>query len=194
MYPKSLQRLIEDFKTLPGVGEKTAERYALAMLSKQKEDAERFAQDLIDVKQNIKRCKVCGNMTEDDLCDICKDSSRDNSVICVVQNPRDISSIERTGYSGKYHVLNGVISPSKGILPSDINLDTLEGRIDDQVREVIIATNPNLDGETTSLYISKMLKDKVTVTRLAHGIPMGGSLDYIDELTLIKAMEGRTKE
>ena len=195
MYPKSLQRLIDAFKSLPGVGAKTAERYALSILDQNVEDVENFASNLLKVKNNIKQCKVCGNITEDDVCDICKNINRNASVICVVQHPKDIFAIEKTGYSGYYHVLNGAISTTKGILPDDINIKSLYGRIDDSVKEIIIATNPTLDGETTALYLSKVLKDRnVEVTRLAHGLPMGANLDYADELTLIKAMEGRIKQ
>lgn len=194
MYPKSLQKLIDDFKMLPGVGEKTAERYALCMLDGDLEAVEQFANDLIKVKQSIKQCRVCGNITEQDVCAWCADNNRDQTLICVVQQPKDIFAIEKTGYNGLYHVLNGAISTTKGILPDDINIQSLYGRLE-EVKEVIIATNPTLDGETTALYLSRVLKDKgVSVTRLAHGLPMGSNLDYADELTLIKAMEGRTKQ
>ena len=195
MYPKSLQNLIDAFKSLPGVGLKTAERYALSILDQKAEDVEDFANNLLKVKYNIKQCNVCGNITEDDICDICSNENRNSEVICVVQHPKDIFAIEKTGYTGYYHVLNGAISTTKGILPDDINIKSLYGRIDESVKEIIIATNPTLDGETTALYLSKMLKDKnVEVTRLAHGLPMGANLDYADELTLIKAMEGRIKQ
>ena len=195
MYPKSLQNLIDAFKSLPGVGLKTAERYALSILDQNIEDVENFAKNLLKVKTNIKQCTICGNITEGDVCDICSNENRNSAVICVVQHPKDIFAIEKTGYSGYYHVLNGAISTTKGILPDDINIKSLYRRIDDSVKEIIIATNPTLDGETTALYLSKMLKDKdVEVTRLAHGLPMGANLDYADELTLIKAMEGRIKQ
>lgn len=194
MYPKSLQKLIDDFRMLPGVGEKTAERYALCMLDLDQESVEQFASHLLQMKQNIKQCRVCGNITEQDVCDFCSDENRDTSVICVVQQPKDIFAIEKTGFNGMYHVLNGTISTTKGILPDDINIQSLFSRLD-SVKEVIIATNPTLDGETTALYLSKVLKDyPVSVTRLAHGLPMGSNLDYADELTLIKAMEGRIKQ
>ncbi|MDD6468239.1 MAG: recombination mediator RecR [Erysipelotrichaceae bacterium] len=194
MYPKSLQKLIDDFRMLPGVGEKTAERYALCMLDLDQESVEQFASHLLQMKQNIKQCRVCGNITEQDVCDFCSDENRDTSVICVVQQPKDIFAIEKTGFNGMYHVLNGAISTTKGILPDDINIQSLFSRLD-SVKEVIIATNPTLDGETTALYLSKVLKDyPISVTRLAHGLPMGSNLDYADELTLIKAMEGRIKQ
>ena len=195
MYPKSLQNLIDAFKSLPGVGAKTAERYALCILDQSMEDVEEFASYLLKVKNNIKTCSICGNITESDICDICSNTNRKKECICVVQHPKDIFAIEKTGYSGYYHVLNGAISTTKGILPDDINIKSLYSRLNENVKEVIIATNPTLDGETTALYLSKTLKDrKVVVTRLAHGLPMGANLDYADELTLIKAMEGRIKQ
>ena len=194
MYPKSLQNLIDAFKSLPGVGAKTAERYALCILDQSVEDVEDFASSLLKVKNNIKTCSICGNITEGNICDICANENRKKEYICVVQHPKDIFAIEKTGYSGYYHVLNGAISTTKGILPDDINIKSLYDRLEG-VNEVIIATNPTLDGETTALYLSKTLKErKVEVTRLAHGLPMGANLDYADELTLIKAMEGRIKQ
>ncbi|MBQ7890651.1 MAG: recombination protein RecR [Erysipelotrichaceae bacterium] len=194
MYPKSLQNLIDAFKSLPGVGAKTAERYALCILDQSVEDVEDFASSLLKVKNNIKTCSICGNITEGNICDICANENRKKEYICVVQHPKDIFAIEKTGYSGYYHVLNGAISTTKGILPDDINIKSLYERLEG-IREVIIATNPTLDGETTALYLSKTLKERnVEVTRLAHGLPMGANLDYADELTLIKAMEGRIKQ
>lgn len=193
MYPKSLEELIENFKMLPGVGTKTAERYALLMLEKSNEEIRQFAQSLLDTKTKIKTCECCGNICEDNLCDICKDDERNKKVICVVQSCKDIIAMEKTReYKAVYHVLNGLLSSTKGILPEDINLASLLRRIDEGVDEVIIATNPTLEGETTALYLDKILKEKnILVTRIAHGIPMGGHLDYADELTLIKALEGR---
>lgn len=193
MYPKSLEELIENFKMLPGVGTKTAERYALLMLEKSNEEIKLFAQSLLDIKTKLKTCECCGNICEDDLCDICKDDERNKKIICVVQSCKDIIAMEKTReFIGVYHVLNGLLSSTKGILPEDINLASLLKRIDEGVDEIIIATNPTLEGETTALYIDKILKEKnILVTRLAHGIPMGGHLDYADELTLIKALEGR---
>ncbi|MBQ1506760.1 MAG: recombination protein RecR [Erysipelotrichales bacterium] len=195
MYPKSILKLIEDFKSLPGVGAKTAERYALRILEKDEEEVEMFAEDLLNLKKKIRYCRICGNITEGEICDICADDSRNHAVICVVQEAKDIFALEKTGYKGVYHVLNGAISPAKGILPDHINIPSLLDRVDENVEEVILATNPTMEGETTALYLSKILKEKNTeVSRLAHGLPMGGNLDYADELTLIKAMEGRTKE
>lgn len=195
MYPSSLQKLIEDLRLLPGVGEKTAERFALHILELEPETVKRFSADLVQAKEKIRACRVCGNMTEKEVCDICADQERNHRLICVVQEPRDVYALEKTEYKGVYHVLNGVISPSKGILPEDINIQGLLDRIDGQTEEVILALNPTVDGETTALYLSKILRQKnVPVSRIAHGLPMGGSLDYADDLTLIKAMEGRTKE
>jgi recombination protein RecR len=195
MYPKILLNLIEELKKLPGVGAKTAERYAFEIINRDHQDIEAFANALLKIKDGLKTCTVCGNITEDVLCDICKDKHRDRSVICVVSHPKDLIAMEKMGeFHGVYHVLNGVISTFKGILPEDINIETLIKRVDDHVNEVIIATNPTIEGETTALYIAKRLQSKGTnVTRLASGLPMGGHLDYADEMTLIKAMEGRKK-
>jgi recombination protein RecR len=195
MYPKILLNLIEELKKLPGVGSKTAERYAFEIINRDHQDIEAFAHALLKIKDSLKACTICGNITEDALCDICKDKHRERSVICVVSHPKDIIAMEKMGeFHGVYHVLNGVISTFKGILPEDINIETLINRVDDQISEVIIATNPTIEGETTALYIAKKLQLKgANVTRLASGLPMGGHLDYADEMTLIKAMEGRKK-
>lgn len=195
MYPKSLQQLIENFKMLPGVGEKTAERYALTTLQWTEEDVESLVLALRDVKRKLHACPECGNLTEDRICPICSDIKRDHNTICVVQEAKDILAIERMNeYDGVYHVLGGAISTTKGILPNDLNIQSLVNRVDENTKEVIIATNPTIEGETTAMYLAKVLSDKkVVVTRLAHGIPMGGHLDYTDELTLAKAMENRRK-
>lgn len=195
MYPKKFENLIDSLKMLPGVGLKSAERYAFEMLNYSDEEIDRFIQSLIDLKNNITYCPICGNLADGDLCEICKDHDRDKSIICIVQSPKDVIAMEKTQeYKGLYHVLNGVISTSKGIMPEDINLASLFDRIDDNIIEVIIATNPTVEGETTALYIGKLLSSKgVNATRIAHGLPMGGHLDYADELTLIKALEGRKK-
>ena len=192
MYPKSIEKLIESFKMLPGVGNKSAERYALLMLEKREEEIENFANALISAKQNVKPCKICGNYTENDICDICNDNSRDKETICVVQSAKDVIAMEKTKeYHGMYHVLNGLISSVKGIMPQDLNLDTLYNRLDN-VKEVIIATSPTLEGETTAMYLANVLKNKnLKVTRIAHGLQMGSHVDYVDELSLIKAMENR---
>ena len=197
MYPLALQRLIEYFKSLPSVGQKTAERYAMAVLEMPEEVAEEFSRQIIQVHSSIRECPICGNLTEKDVCDICSDSERDKTTICVVQQPKDAIAIEKLGqYRGVYHLLHGAISTTKGILPEDINIDSLFARIDENTREIIIATNPTLEGDTTALYLAKRLKDydQVTVTRLASGLPMGGNLDYADEVTLMRAFQGRTKQ
>ena len=195
MYPKSLQNLIDDFKALPGVGEKTAERFAFWVLDSIGDFPNQFANDLVLVKQKIKYCEVCGNITEGIKCSICEDDRRNKRFVCVVQQPKDVFAIEKTDFRGVYHVLHGALSTTKGILPDDLNIRSLIKRLEEGVDEVVIATNPTLDGETTALYLAKILKDMgINVTRLAHGLSMGSSLDYADELTLIKAMEGRTKQ
>lgn len=193
MYPKKFEALVDSFKRLPGVGAKTAERYAFDVLDWNEERVEEFAQSIYDMKDGIRTCDVCGNLAEDERCLVCGDSTRNQNIICVVQSPRDVIAMEKTReYPGVYHVLNGVISTSKGILPEDINIHSLLERITEDTREIIIATNPTVEGETTALYLSKLLENyEVSVTRIAHGLPMGGHLDYADELTLIKAMEGR---
>ena len=197
MYPSVLEKLIEYFKMLPSVGQKTAERYAMRMLEIPEEDVENFARQLQLPRRKIKRCPVCGNLAEGDLCQVCADESRDRSTICVVQQPKDVIAMEKMGeYKGLYHVLNGAISPMKGILPEDLNMASLMERIDENTREVIIATNSTVDGDTTALYLTKMLKayPQITVSRLATGLPMGGNLDYADEITLSRAMSGRIRQ
>lgn len=195
MYPKTLQTLIDELRKLPGVGAKTAERYAFSLLNLPTEDVKHFAQALVDSKLKLHPCHTCGNITEDDECGICKDKSRDHSTVCVVQEDKDILAIERTQhYKGVYHVLHGVISTSKGIMPDDINIESLIQRCAQGIQEIILATNPTVEGEMTALYLAKRLEGRVDqVTRLAHGLPMGAHMDYADELTLIKAMEGRKK-
>lgn len=195
MYPKKFEILVESFRKLPGVGIKTAERYAFQTLEWDEETVQNFITSLHDAKKEIKKCSICGNLADHDECEICQDSTRDKSVICVVQSAKDVIAMEKTKeYSGVYHVLNGVISTTKGTLPDDINIASLLGRINAETIEIIIATNPTIEGETTALYLSKLLeKYSIMVTRIAHGLPMGGHLDYADELTLIKAIEGRKK-
>ncbi len=195
MYPKPLLKLIDDLKKFPGVGTKTAERYAFELLGRPEEEIDYFINILQEIKTKLRRCDICSNIATEKLCDICLDKKRDHSVICVVQHAKDIIAMEKTReYFGVYHVLNGVISTFKGVLPEDINIESLMNRVNDQTSEVIIATNPTIEGETTALYIAKKLAIRnVVVTRLASGLPMGGHLDYADEMTLIRAMEGRTK-
>ena len=197
MYPASIEKLIESFKLLPSVGQKTAERYAMAILEMSKESVDDFIGALEKATTEIKRCSICGNLTEKEHCEICDDPKRDKSTICVVQQPKDLIAIEKTGsYNGLYHVLYGAISPIKGILPEDLNMQSLFDRINGDIREVIIATNPTMEGDTTALYLNKMLKKypELTITRLANGLPMGGNLDYADEVTLTRAFTGRVKQ
>lgn len=195
MYPSSLERLIESFRLLPGVGAKSAERYALCMIDASEEEIENFAKALLDIKTKLKTCPVCGNLTEEQQCEICSDEKRDHETICVVQSIKDVAAMEKTNeYKGVYHVLQGLISSTKGILPEDLNIQSLLDRINENTKEVILATNATMEGETTALYLDKVLSRKgVLVTRIAYGLPMGGHLDYADELTLIKAFEGRKK-
>lgn len=195
MYPKELERLIEELKKFPGVGNKTAERFAFELLDRHEEEVDSFIDSLIEAKNNLKPCSVCGNIANGQLCPICEDKNRNQEIICVVSYPKDIIAMEKTGqFHGQYHVLNGVISTFKGILPEDINVESLIHRVNQETMEVIIATNPTIEGETTALYIAKRLQENgIQVTRLASGLPMGGMLDYADEMTLIKAIEGRKK-
>ncbi len=194
MYPQDFDNIISLFERLPGVGYKTAQRYAFYLLEKSNDDIDTIVQNLLSIK-NIKKCKTCGFLCQEDECELCKDKTRDKSKIMVLAYPQDLVAIEKTGsYKGLYHVLNGLISSSKGIYPEDINIEQLLKRIDDTVKEVIIATSPTMDGEMTALYLNKILENKnILVTRIAHGLPMGSSLDYADDLTLIKALDNRRK-
>lgn len=193
---KALVRLQESLAKLPSIGKKSAERMAFAMLEMEDEDLNEFADAIKDLKTKIHQCPICGNITEDDECYICKDDSRDRETILVVSSPKDVIAFENAeGYHGLYHVLGGTISISKGKGIEDLNIASLLKRVEsDNIKEVIIATNPTVDGETTALYLAKLLENKgVNVTRLAYGLPMGGNLDYADALTLAKAIEGRRK-
>lgn len=193
---KSLERLIESLSKLPSVGKKSAERMAFAILDMDDDDVKEFSSSLIALKENIHKCPICGNYTEDDVCEICKDESRDESILMIVSYPKDVIAFENAeGYKGKYHVLNGVIAPSKGKGIEDLNFDSLISRIEEgKIKEVIIATNPTIEGETTGLYIAKRLANyDIEITRLAYGLQMGGALDYTDALTLSRALEGRRK-
>ena len=193
MYPKKFENLILAFQNLPGVGRKTAERYAFETLNWEQQKKEEFVNALQVLIEGVDTCKVCGNLSDGDICSICSDQNRDHTLLCVVQSPKDILAIESIQeYKGVYHVLNGVINTSKGILPEDINIDSLVDRINkDEINELILALDPPVEGETTSLYIEKLIGKDVLVTRLAYGIPMGGHLDYTDSLTLLKAFQGR---
>ncbi|MBU1888158.1 MAG: recombination mediator RecR [Candidatus Omnitrophica bacterium] len=194
VYTKSMQDLIEHFKKMPGIGSKTAERMAFYVLKSPAKDMENFSSAIRRVKEQVRFCGKCGNLSETDLCSICNDSRRDKGVVCVVEQPNDLILIEKSGhYKGTYHVLFGAIAPLDGIGPDEIRLKELIARVkDDKVKEVIIATNSNAEGETTALYISKELKSsKIKITRIAYGIPVGGGLEYIDQATLVRALEGR---
>ena len=193
---KSITKLVDSFSKLPGVGHKSAEKMAYSVLEMQDEDVEMFSDALKELKRNVHHCPICGNYTEDDVCEICQDENRDKTKIIVISYPKDVASFERLGvYNGRYHVLGGVLSAVNGVGINDLNIVDLEKRIkDDGVQEIIIATNPTTEGETTALYLAKILeKVDVNVTRLAYGLPMGGHLEYADALTLTKALEGRKK-
>lgn len=194
-YPSTINDLIECFKKLPGIGEKTAERLALSTLEMDDEVLNIFSLSLKDVKTKIKRCKICNNLTEEDICQICKNSdTRDHHTICVVEEPKNVILFERVGtYQGMYHVLDGLISPLDGINPEDINILSLVDRIkNEKIKEVIIAVRPSVEGETTALYISKLLEGlDVVVSKIAHGVPIGVDMEYIDSLTLEMALEDR---
>ena len=192
---KPINRLAESLAKLPSVGKKSAERMAYALLDKSEEDIKEFSDALLSLKAEIKRCPKCGLLIDSDNCPICDDPNRDNSKILVVSYYKDALAIENSeGYNGLYHILNGEISLNKGITVDNLNISSLQERVNDFVNEVIIATNPTIDGETTALYISKILHGcKANITRLAYGLPMGGNLDYTDQITLQKALEGRHK-
>ncbi len=194
MYPNSIKMLIESFKYFPGIGEKTAERLAFAVLSMEKEQVEDLSKNIKNIKENIKRCKICNNLCEEDICEICKDKSRNKDVLCVVEDPKTVFSIEKLGvYNGYYHVLNGLISSYNGINPEELRLDLLIERITkDKYKEIIIAVKQCIEGEMTAFYIKSILSDMdVKVTRIASGIPMGADMEYIDSLTLEKAFDNR---
>ena len=193
-YAKPLSNLIEELSKLPGIGGKTAQRLAFHILSQDDKEAFALANAILEAKKSMKYCSVCGNLTDVDPCGICTDPTRDQSVICVVESPRDVSAMERIKeFRGLYHVLHGAISPMDGIGPENINLKQLIVRLQqNDIREVILATNPNIEGEATAMYAARLIKPSgIKVTRIAHGVPVGGDLEYADEVTLSKAMEGR---
>lgn len=195
-YPSSIIDLINSFEMLPGVGKKTAERYAFYVLDYMRvEDVEEFANNLKVVKNNIKQCVLCGNLSETDICPICQDEMRDKSVVLVVENARDVLSIEKLNeYNGVYHVLGGSISFSKGITANNLNIDSLINKVKNkEVKEIILATNATLEGETTARYIKELLSsyEDIKISRIAYGLPVGGDLLYADQMTLLKALEGR---
>lgn len=190
----TLQRLIEQFERMPGIGHKSAQRLAFHVLNMKKEEAEAFSKAILEAHEKIKKCSCCCNLAEEELCPICKSTRRDESVVCVVEDPRDVMAFERTHeFEGTYHVLHGVISPMNGIGPEDITIKELLSRMGDgKIQEVIMATNPTVEGEATAMYISRLLKPMgVSVSRLAYGVPVGADLEYADEVTLTRALEGR---
>lgn len=190
----TLAKLIEQFERMPGIGHKTAQRLAFYVLNLTKQQAEEFSATILSAHEKIKQCTCCCNLAEGELCPICKNEGRDKSIICVVEDPRDVFAFERTHeFEGTYHVLHGVISPINGVGPEDITIKELLARMaDGVVQEVIMATNPTVEGEATAMYISRLLKPMgITVSRLAYGVPVGADLEYADEVTLTKALEGR---
>ncbi|MFK4566874.1 recombination mediator RecR [Enterococcus sp. UD-01] len=193
-YPEPIAKLVESYMKLPGIGQKTAVRLAFYTLDMKEEDVNAFAKALISVKRDLHFCSICGNITEEDPCDICQDKSRDRSIILVVEEPKDVMAMEKMReYHGLYHVLHGVLSPMEGTGPEDINIASLIQRLhDDEVKEVIIATNATTEGEATAMYLSRLIKPAgIKVTRLAHGLSVGSDIEYADEVTLLKAVEGR---
>ena len=193
-YTESIRKLIDEFSKMPSIGPKTAERLALYILKSKKETSEALSDAIIKTKTSTKFCKVCNNLSEEETCDICKDIKRDRTIICVVEDPNDIASIEKTGsFTGVYHVLLGALSPLDGIGPEDLKIkDLIEKIRKGGIKEVIIATNPDTGGETTALYLAKLIKPiRVKLTKIASGVPMGSSLEFIDQASLMRAMEGR---
>jgi len=193
-YPEPISKLIESFTKLPGIGPKTAVRLAFYVIHMNDDDVLDFAKALVSAKRELSKCTICGHITDQDQCSICQDGSRDESIICVVEDPKDVIAMEKMKeFNGKYHVLNGVISPIDGIGPEDINVPDLINRLkEEDVRELILATNPNIEGEATAMYISRLVKPSgIKTTRIAHGLPVGGDLEYVDEVTLAKSLEGR---
>ena len=191
-----LTRLIEHFERLPGIGKKSAQRLAFYVLNLPKEKALDFANCIVEAQEKIKHCKVCQNLTDNELCPICQDASRDENIVCVVEDPRDVLAFERTKeYNGLYHVLHGLISPMDGIGPDQLYVKELLQRIGQgKIKEVIMATNPTVEGEATAMYLSRLIKPLgIRVTRLAYGIPVGSNLEYADEVTLYRALEGRSE-
>lgn len=194
-YPRTLNVLINELGKLPGIGDKMAQRLAFHILSITDREAEKLSEAITNAKQSLRYCVVCGNLTDREKCRICEDEARDPSVICVIESPQDVLAMERIReFHGRYHVLHGTISPMDGVGPNDLNLTSLVRRLqaEPDVKELILATNPNIEGEATAMYIATLLKDTgIKITRLAHGLPIGGDLEYADEETLLKAIEGR---
>ena len=194
-YSSQMNKLIEELSRLPGIGNKTAQRLAFHIINMPKDQVQSLADAIVNTRANVRYCKCCQNLSDSELCPICSDPERDKSTIMVVETPRDLAAYEKTQkYKGVYHVLHGAISPMMGIGPADIRLKELMKRLEGDVLEVIIATNSTLEGETTAMYISKLVKPTgIRVTRIASGVPGGGDLEYIDEVTLLRALEGRTE-
>jgi len=194
-YGSRMNRLIEELSALPGIGRKSAQRLAFHIISMPEENVERLANTLTDARKNVRYCRECCTLTDKDLCPICESSTRDHGTIMVVETTRDLAAYEKTGkYDGVYHVLHGAISPMLGIGPGDIRLKELIKRLEGDVNEVIVATNNSLEGETTAMYISKLIRPTgIRVSRIASGVPVGGDLEYVDEVTLLRALEGRTE-
>ena len=195
-YPEYLEKLINYFKKLPGIGEKSAERLAIATLELSSEEVEEFSKSLLDAKNKLGRCEICGHITDEEICEICQDETRNKHIICVIEDFKSVFSFEKSGkYNGTYHILNGLISPIDDIGPEDINLTTLIKRVDElEEVELILALKPTIEGEATTLYIKKILENKkAVISRLSYGIPIGAEIDYLDNVTLEKALEDRKK-
>ncbi len=195
LYSGHINKLIEELAALPGIGNKSAQRLAFHLINMPKDRVQRLASSILEAKENVRYCKECFTLTDRDICPVCANQNRNHGLIMVVENTRDLAAYEKTGrYEGVYHVLHGAISPMLGIGPGDIKLKELVERLQGEVEEVIIATNSSLEGETTAMYISKMIKPTgIRVTRIASGVPVGGDLEYIDEVTLLRALEGRVE-
>ncbi|HLR60223.1 MAG TPA: recombination mediator RecR [Pseudogracilibacillus sp.] len=193
-YPEPISKLIDSFTKLPGIGPKTAVRLAFYVIDMNEDDVVGFSKALVNAKRELSYCTICGHITDQEICSVCSDQSRDESVVCVVEDSKDVIAMEKMKeYNGTYHVLHGSISPMDGIGPEDINVPDLISRLkDEKIKEVILATNPNIEGEATAMYISRLVKPSgISTTRMAHGLPMGGDLEYADEVTLAKSLEGR---
>lgn len=190
---ETIEQLIEEFAQLPSIGRKTAQRLAMHVLKMQKEEVKKFAQTLLDVKEKVRYCSTCYNITERDPCSICSNPKRNRKTICVVEEPNDVIAVEKTHeFNGLYHVIGGALSPLDGVGPEDLKIKELLNRLHDDVDEIILALNPNVEGETTTLYLGKLLKPmKMKITRIARGLPIGGDLEFADEATLTRALEGR---
>lgn len=195
LYSGHINKLIDELSGLPGIGVKSAQRLAFHLINMPKERVERLAKVMVEAKQNVRYCESCFTLTDQEMCPVCANMKRDHNTIMVVENTRDLAAYEKTGkYMGIYHVLHGAISPMLGIGPGDIKLKELMTRLEGDIEEVIIATNSSLEGETTAMYIGKLIKPSgIRVTRIASGVPVGGDLEYIDEITLLRALEGRTE-